>query len=267
MYSKQQHLERQVTNRTLLKKQSERWKIRTGSSTVKLSVNKTEVATSSSSDDEDKKEDSGQSATFTGPTSPSPSTNSSPQASPITPLAPATSSTPPNPLQTAPTQPFPVDILFEQHSLKPKTSVNLSSYTNHISDETMELILSHNTLMNEIVFEETMLTDAQLEIVAEHLQTTNRITSISLKSIETLSPGEDDITLCNPLATLLLFAAPRMNLNTPPIPPSPLPPRIHLCLLFRNHIERNFDETFSHRYPHHDDGYFEANFSGVPESY
>jgi len=82
----------------------------------------------------------------------------------------------------------------------------------------MELILSHSVLMNELVFEETSLTDAQLEIIFLHLQQTNRITSLSLKSISTLSfdfvSSCFTTTICDTLTKLEIVDIPTVTTET-----------------------------------------------------
>ena len=96
---------------------------------------------------------------------PSPSTNSPQQATSSVKAVNQPSNALPeehrNLLPVRPVHPFPVDILFERHSFKPKSSVDLSSYTHHISEETISLILSNNSTISELIFADTTLTGEQ----------------------------------------------------------------------------------------------------------
>ncbi|GMH90999.1 hypothetical protein TrST_g6869 [Triparma strigata] len=88
-----------------------------------------------------------------------------------------------------PSHPFPVDILFEQHSLKPKTTLDFSSYTQHISDSTMDLILSNTIMLSSITFKSTLLTNAQLRIFVDRLAETGRLRSVTFDGVRGLTEG------------------------------------------------------------------------------
>ncbi|GMH76037.1 hypothetical protein TL16_g06949 [Triparma laevis f. inornata] len=100
---------------------------------------------------------------------------------------------------------------------KPKTSLNLSSYTSHLTPPTLTLILSQTSLISSLTFKSCTLTNLELHNCLSYLSETGRLSCLTLEDITTLNP--DFIAECffgnaqlsQNLKTLHLVSIPHAN--------------------------------------------------------
>ena len=117
------------------------------------------------------------------------------------------------PLPT-PTTPFPLDLLFQQFSSTPLSSLDLSSWTNHLTIPTLDLISHHNPNLTSLTFKDCLLTDSELD---NALKTYNGITSLYLSSLPLLTRSFpmlsilDNVPLHSSLKSLTLRSLPSLT--------------------------------------------------------